>query len=92
MLLRYGLLAFMALIAGAAIALAVPSPPIKSEVEGRESNPVAREYYEPERPMGKAAGQTILHPSKWDEQAAEESLVSLIGSVMDTIVTSLVLR
>jgi hypothetical protein len=83
--------ALLLLAAGAGLALA--APPMKPEVEGRESNPVAREYYEPEKPRQEpGTGQTPFRHLKWDEEVAQESLVKLISMVMDGIGIKLAIR
>jgi hypothetical protein len=50
MSMRNGLLGLMALVVEAGLALAAPAPPTyPQQVEGRETNPIAREFYQAEK-------------------------------------------
>jgi hypothetical protein len=49
MSIRNGLLGFVVLFSMTGAAVAAPDQPIHPQVEGRESNPVDREYYRTEK-------------------------------------------
>jgi hypothetical protein len=69
MLLRNGLLGLMALVAVAGLAVATPAPPIDPNIEGREPNPVIREFYETEKPVPEyGAGPVIPARSNFDRE------------------------
>lgn len=61
MSVRNGLLGVVAVLALAGVAAA--DPPVNPLVEGREPNPVAREFHEPASPMLGSAAPAVGHSS-----------------------------
>src|ERR1700722_8665562 len=62
MSIRKGLLGFIAFVSATGAAIASPNDPIKPQVEGRESSPVAREFHLLER-SGESEGTVPLLPT-----------------------------
>jgi hypothetical protein len=85
MLMRNGFLGLMLLIALSAAALA--APPNKPLIEGRETDPVAREYYQGEKPAERpgnapalpssSKGEWVDMPNSWTEIVADACQVLL---------------
>jgi hypothetical protein len=71
MCIRQGLLAFVAVLAGMASVQAMP--PQNPQVEGREPNPVVREFYGTESDQFEYAGEESAEPLAagwWGSRAA----------------------
>jgi hypothetical protein len=65
MSIRNGLLGLVVLFSATGVAVAAPDQPINPLVEGRESNPVDREYYRTEKPIERyGSGLATPTPSK----------------------------
>jgi hypothetical protein len=75
---RRGLFGLAGVIAAAG--LAAGEPPVNPLVEGRESDPVAREFYQPEKPPGGSVSAPMMpeqtNPDRRDAPGAWAAMVA----------------
>jgi hypothetical protein len=67
MSIHNGLLGLAVLVSMTGLATAAPAPPIDPRVEGRESNPVEREYYQSEKAVGRYGSVPVPSSQSKDE-------------------------
>jgi hypothetical protein len=90
MSMRKGLLGLAGMIGVTGLAAGVPEPPINPHVEGRELNPVVREFYESEKPVqGYSPGPVILNSSTVDPDAETAGFVAVVADTWDLLLDRL---
>ncbi len=77
MSIRNGSLGFIVFVAATGVALASPNDPIKPQVEGRESSPVAREFHLPEKSAERDGTVPLLPMRSKDEMVETADYLSI---------------
>jgi hypothetical protein len=97
MSMRSGLLGLLFLVAASGPSIAAPAPPINPQVEGRETSPISREFYQAEKSVerngsgpeipSRSRGEWVESLHGWGNMITEASQI-----LLDRMAIPLVIR